>query len=232
MIVHDLRNPVHALMLTLQSVQYAADKAELDSDVLHDVGLGISRAEEMQTMVSSLLDVSRFEAGKAKLKLAPAAFNDHVQAVVRRITPLARAKKIDLRVDLARDLPVVQMDQDLINRTLDNLIGNAVKFTPTGGRITISSAQVETPPEGSPTQAPHVMVAVADTGEGIPPEYHHRIFEKFGQVESRKAGLKMSTGLGLAHCRYVVEAHGGAIWVESEPSHGACFRFTLPTGKG
>ena len=231
MIVHDLRNPVHALMLTLQSVQYAVDKAEVDSEVLDDIGLGISRAEEMQTMISSLLDVSRFEAGQAKLKLAPAAFNDHVQAVIRRITPLARAKQIDLQVELAADLPVVYMDHDLINRTLDNLIGNAVKFTPSGGRITVGSVHVEQPPDGSPTPAPHVEVAVTDTGEGIPSEYHHRIFEKFGQVESRKAGLKMSTGLGLAHCRYVVEAHGGAIWVESEPSQGACFHFTLPAGK-
>ncbi len=230
MIVHDLRNPVHALMLTMQSVQYSAGD-DVDPDVLEDVALGITRAEEIQAMISSLLDVSRFEAGKAKLKLSPAALNDHVQAVVRRISPLVRSKEIELKVDLGPDLPVVYMDHDLVNRTLDNLIGNAVKFTPDGGRISISSEHVEEDRETCPTRPPYVEVAVTDTGEGIPPEYHHKIFEKFGQVESRKAGLKMSTGLGLAHSRYVVEAHGGAIWVESEPGQGACFRFTLPAGK-
>ena len=230
MIVHDLRNPVHAVLLTLQSVEHAS-RETLDADVLEDVALGITRTEEIQEMISSLLDVSRFEAGKAKLKLTPAAVNDHIQAVARRVEPLARSKEIALIVELSPDLPVVYLDHDLIKRTLDNLIGNAVKFTPKGGSITVTSEHVCEDRETCPTRPPYVEVAVTDTGEGIPPEYHSKIFDKFGQVETRKAGLKMSTGLGLAHSRYVVEAHGGAIWVQSEPGQGACFRFTLPAGK-
>ena len=231
MIVHDLRNPVHGVLLTLQAVEHAASEGEVDAEVLEDVTLGITRTEEIQAMISSLLDVSRFEAGKARLKLSPAAFNDHVLAVARRLTPLARSRHIELKLELASDLPVVWLDHDLIARTLDNLVGNAVKFTPEQGQIQVSTRQLSADSPDCPTPAPCVLVSVRDTGEGIPEEFHHKIFEKFGQVETRKAGLQMSTGLGLAHSRHVVEAHGGAIWVDSEPGHGACFHFTLPAGK-
>ncbi len=126
---------------------------------------------------------------------------------------------------------MIWIDQELISRTLDNLIANAVKYTPRGGEIVIRDELVTETRPWCPTPAPYVLVSIQDNGEGIPAEFHQKIFEKFGQVDSRKAGLKMSTGLGLSLCRYVVEAHEGAIWVESAPWRGSTFSFTLPARK-
>jgi two-component system, NtrC family, sensor histidine kinase KinB len=226
MIVHDLRNPVQAVLLTLQEVQRAAE-GTLPENVTESVKEGISCTEDILEMVNSLLDVSRFEAGKATLRLAPAALNDHIRAVVRRFAPLARSKGIQVTTVLSQEVPVVRIDHELISRTLANLIGNAVKFTPEGGKVTIRSELCTEARPAAGLPAPFVLVSVQDAGEGIPLEYHAKIFEKFGQVESRKAGLKMSSGLGLALCRYVVEGHGGAIWVDSEVGRGSTFYFSL-----
>jgi len=227
MIVHDLRNPVQAVLLTLQEVQRAAE-GQLAEQVIDSVKEGISCSEDILEMVNSLLDVSRFEAGKAQLRLGPAVLNDHIRAVVKRVAPLARSKGIQITTVLSQDVPVLRLDHELISRMLANLVGNAVKFTPDGARVTIRSEPASEPHPKVALSGPYVLVSVQDTGEGIPAEYHDKIFEKFGQVESRKAGLKMSTGLGLALCRYVVEAHGGFIWVDSAPGKGSTFFFALP----
>jgi K+-sensing histidine kinase KdpD len=228
MIVHDLRNPVQAVLYTLQEVQGAPEGAlpERTSDAVRE---GISCTEDILGMVNSLLDVARFEAGKVQLRLSPAALNDHIRAAVRRFAPIARVKRIQMTTVLSQDVPVVRMDHDLVDRTLANLVGNALKFTPDGARVTIRSEVVSEARDDCPTSPPCVLVSVQDTGEGIPENYFDKIFEKFGQVETRKAGLKMSTGLGLALCRYVVEAHGGQIWVVSRVGKGSTFRFTLPS---
>jgi signal transduction histidine kinase len=227
MVVHDLRNPVQAVLLTLQEVQRAAE-GNLPEHVVDSVKDGIACAEDILEMVNSLLDVSRFEAGKARLRFSPAVLNDHIRAVVKRFAPLARQKHIQITTVLSQDVPVLRFDHELTNRMLGNLIGNAVKFTPEGARVTVRSEVSSEPRARVPFPSPYVLVSVQDTGEGIPPEFHDKIFEKFGQVESRKAGLKMSTGLGLALCRYVVEAHGGTIWVESTPGKGSTFYVALP----
>jgi len=227
MVVHDLRNPVQAVLLTLQEVQRAAE-GRLPENVVEAVKEGSSCSEDILQMVNSLLDVSRFEAGKAQLRFSPAVLNDHIRAVVKRFAPLARQKGIQITTVLSQEVPVLRLDHELASRMLGNLIGNAVKFTPDGARVTVKSELCTEPRSPVRLGPPFVLVSVQDTGEGIPHEYHDKIFEKFGQVESRKAGLKMSTGLGLALCRYVVEAHGGTIWVESTPGKGSTFFFALP----
>ena len=224
MIVHDLRNPVQSVLLTLQE----AARLDLPESNLESMGDGIQCAEDILEMINSLLDVARFEAGRARLRPSPAVLNDHVRAVVRRFAPMARTKSIQVTTVLSQDVPVLRLDHELIKRMLGNLVGNALKFTPEGSPVTIRSELIE---EGEPSHGvvpPYVLVSVNDKGEGVPVGYHDKIFEKFGQVETRKAGLKMSTGLGLTLCRYVVEAHGGRIWVESEPGEGSTFFVSLP----
>ncbi len=108
-------------------------------------------------------------------------------------------------------------------RTLTNLLGNAIKFTPHGGSVTLLIDL-----EREDEIITGVWFAVSDTGEGIPREAFERIFEKFGQVENRREGRKMSTGLGLTFCKMAVEAHGGRIWVESEIGKGSTFQFVIP----
>ncbi|MBK8479584.1 MAG: GAF domain-containing protein [Proteobacteria bacterium] len=225
MIVHDLRNPLQAVQLGLGSLLASERPAVEARERLRESGRCI---DEMLALVSSLLDVARFEDGKMRLRLAPAALNDHIRAVVRRYAPLARAKAVQMTTVLSPQLPAMQLDGELIERMLANVVGNALKFTPEGAPVTIQSALLETPrPEWS-LPAGTVLVSVRDSGEGIPTEYHEKIFEKFGQVEARRAGLTTSTGLGLALCRYVAEAHGGRIWVESAPDDGSTFLIALP----
>jgi signal transduction histidine kinase len=218
---------VQAVLLTLQEVQRAGAEM-LPARIAESVGEGMACAEDILGMVNSLLDVTRFEAGKARLRPTPAVLNDHVRATARRFAPIARARSIQLLTVLSQDVPVLKLDHELIDRTLANLIGNALKFTPEGSQIMVSTEAIMEPRGDCTTEPPFVLVAVKDAGEGIPAEYQHKIFEKFGQVESRRAGLKMSTGLGLTLCRYVVEAHGGTIWVESAPGEGSTFYLSLP----
>jgi signal transduction histidine kinase len=119
-------------------------------------------------------------------------------------------------------LPVmVNCDANLVTRVIANLVGNAIKFTPEGGKVAIS---VEKQGEGA-------KLCVADAGYGIPPEYHAKIFEKFEQLETRQKKAMHSTGLGLTFCKLAVEAHGGEIGVESEVDKGSTFWFTLPAKK-
>ena len=117
-------------------------------------------------------------------------------------------------------VPQARADEDKLRRIVTNIVGNSLKFTPPGGSVTIG-VQADEQDRG-------LLFRVTDTGEGIPPEAFERIFEKFGQVESRKAGRKMSTGLGLTFCKMAVEAHGGHISVESELGKGTTFSFAIP----
>lgn len=230
MIVHDLRNPVQTLLFTLQEVHQAVEE-HLEPRIVEAMEGGISCTGDILSMVNSLLDVSRFEAGKAQIRKTPAVLNDHVRSIVRRFAPVARSKGIQITTVLSQDVPVLRFDHDLMNRTLANLVDNALKFTPERARVTIRTEMVHDKRQDCAMPPPYVLISVQDTGEGIPFEYHDKIFEKFGQVESRKAGLKMSTGLGLTVCRYVVEAHEGTIWVSSKPGKGSTFWFTLPADR-
>jgi signal transduction histidine kinase len=117
-------------------------------------------------------------------------------------------------------VPPIAADNAKLLRTLVNLLSNAVKFTPSGGTVAIGVRQ-------SP-DSPSLLWSVTDTGEGIPLEAFEQIFEKFGQVATRTAGRRNSTGLGLTFCKMVVEAHGGRIWVESEIGKGSTLSFTIP----
>jgi two-component system phosphate regulon sensor histidine kinase PhoR len=170
-------------------------------------------------MVNSLLDVVRIEAGALKPDLAPISPRELVLASVQQLTPLAKAGGLDLVVDLPDDLPAIVADDDLVCRVLVNLIHNAIKFTPPGGRIAVQVA-LEGPAR--------VEFSVRDTGDGIAPEECETIFDRFAQAKSRAGKGHASAGLGLTFCRLAVEAHGGTIWVESTPGDGSCFRFRLP----
>ena len=230
MIVHDLRNPVQNMILKVKEVQRTAG-ASLTRLAARSLDEGHAQAEEFLNMVNSLLDVARFEAGQTRLRLTPAVLNDHLREALMRLTPQVKAKGIEVTTFLSQDVPVVWIDPELISRTLVNLVSNAIKFTGNQGQVILRTRLVSQPLDDCATPPPFVLVSVEDTGEGIPAQYHQKIFEKFGQVESRKAGINMSTGLGLAFCRYVVEAHGGRIWVMSEPQKGAVFQFSLPQGR-
>ncbi|HEX4048917.1 MAG TPA: ATP-binding protein [Elusimicrobiota bacterium] len=166
-------------------------------------------------MVNDILNLNKMEAGLMELGLAPASVNQMLAASRdAHQVPSEMRGVVVADVPLAADL-VLAMDRPLIERVVANLAGNALKFTPSGGRIELSCAVVD---------ADHVRFCVSDTGPGIPPEKRDFIFEKYGQLEGDKG---RGFGLGLAMCRMAVELHGGRIWVESEVGKGSRFLFTV-----
>jgi signal transduction histidine kinase len=167
-------------------------------------------------LVESLLDLDRLEAGQAVLDKSPVSIGNLITEAVEEVYPTAEAKGHLLRMKIDPDTPEVEVDVDMIRRVLINLLDNAVKYTRSGGKITIASYNEDD----------HVRIRVWDSGPGISVEDQQRIFEKFSRVR-RKTSAK-GLGLGLAFCRLAVEEHGGRIWVESEEGKGSTFYFTLP----
>jgi len=165
-------------------------------------------------MINDLLDVEKMESGSAQLQYSDISAATLVADAVEQVAALAEFSGTALTTEIAADLPPFAGDDKKLTRTLVNLIGNAIKFT-RAGTVTVTVSR-----EDSRT----IRFAVRDTGQGIPAESFHRIFEKFGQLDSRKVG----TGLGLAFCKLAVEAHGGRIMVESTIGEGSTFSFTIP----
>ncbi|HEX8833570.1 MAG TPA: HAMP domain-containing sensor histidine kinase, partial [Abditibacteriaceae bacterium] len=188
--------------------------------------------ERLLGMINELLDISKMEDGSLHLEKKPVDAASLIQRAVSQITYLAEDKNLTLQINIAENLSALSADEDKLVRVLVNLCGNAIKFTPSRGTVTLSARAADSSrPDAADIErtmtTPGVVFTVADTGEGIPADYFHRIFEKFGQVETRQAGRKMSTGLGLAFCKMVVELHGGTIWVQSELGKGSTFSFAL-----
>jgi len=214
MIVHDLRSPLAGIRAYLDLVKMDG-AGKLDLELTQSIDAARKVAVEMTDMVSDLLDVSRLEVGKMPLELAPA---DMGGLVVEAVAAAGASPRVRIRVEPPADKLRVVCDAGVIRRVLTNLVVNAVKFTPSSGQIAVSV-------RGNGSE---VKVEVVDTGPGIPPEYHQKVFEKYGQVEAARHGAKHSTGLGLTFCKLAVEAHGGQVGLESAVGAGSTFWIVLP----
>jgi signal transduction histidine kinase len=173
----------------------------------------------MVGLVNGIMDVSRLESGRMPIKYVQIQLGDLVAETLQAQGPLATDKGLRLESDVPPTLPPAWADADLIERVLQNLVGNAIKFTPSGGVVRVT-ARVG---EGDPL--PVLLVSVSDTGPGIPSEIRGQLFQKF--VAGRQEGR--GSGLGLAFCKLAIEAHGEHISVESTPGQGATFTFSLAT---
>ncbi|HWD20107.1 MAG TPA: GAF domain-containing sensor histidine kinase [Verrucomicrobiae bacterium] len=214
MLVHDLRNPLGALSLTLESLSC---NPKMEAGPRQTLSIALEGADALLAMISEILDVSKAEAGKLNLNLTECSPRTLAERACARIAALAEEAGVTLRVEVAPDVPNIRADGNKLHRVLVNLLSNAVQHTPKGGTVTVRAR----PADGN------ILFEIADTGCGIAPESCGKIFEKYGQSALRKLG-KVSTGLGLPFCKLAVEAHGGAITVESELQHGTTFRFTIP----
>jgi two-component system, NtrC family, sensor histidine kinase KinB len=172
--------------------------------------------ERIQRLTDSLLDVNRLEAGQAvgeRLQIDP---NILVEYALDVIQPYVTSRGINIEKLTAEGLPKIIGDTDMLRRVLTNLLENAIKFSPSEGKIQL----------GTRLDGGWVQFWVKDEGAGIDPGDHERIFDKFSRFNVK--GAPKGLGLGLAYCRLAVQAHGGRIWVESEPGKGSCFKFILP----
>ncbi len=214
MIVHDLRSPLTGVMTSLQLMEMEWDQD--DREGFEDLERALRSSRAMNQMIASLLDVAKMESGELEIQAEETDLVEIVQEAVRVLAGLAEDSIVEVREP---ESPVtVHADGALITRVVQNLLANALKFSPSGEQITIRIA-------GTPSGG---RVEVTDTGMGIPEEYREKIFEKFGQVEARENKARASTGLGLAFCKLVVQAHGGTLGVHSEVGEGSTFWVELP----
>ncbi|MFP4343461.1 MAG: histidine kinase N-terminal 7TM domain-containing protein [Anaerolineales bacterium] len=215
-LVHDLRSPLASISTAIQFLEMMLD-SEMHQG--HEQVLEIANiaAQRMLHMIDSILDLSSLESGKLPLRCLEFDLAPLIEETVHAHVPQIDEKELLVTTHLPDQLPHLYADAELVERILQNLLHNAIKFTPTGGRIRIDVRQ-------EATDAERLVVSVQDSGPGIPDELRQRLFNKFatGQVEGR------GSGLGLAFCRMAVEAHGGAIWVEETSQAGTTFSFTLP----
>ena len=214
--VHDLRNPVAVVLGSLDLLDPAGQPAE-QKEVVRVARQG---AQRLLDLVNAILDVNRLESGQMTLEREPLNLAFVVAEVIAMQQILATDKQQTLAAHVPADLPLLQADLELIRRVLQNLIGNAIKFTPPGGQILVSAWLVEGPPA-------QIIVSVKDNGPGLPLDLQSRLFQKFitGRVRGR------GSGLGLVFCRLAVEAHGGRIWLEPASGSGADFRMALPVSE-
>lgn len=178
--------------------------------------------ERLTRMVNDLLDLSRIEAKRMEVILAPVSLPELISEVMESLQKVAREKSVSLQAHHQRNLPVIHGDTDKLHQILTNLIQNAIKFTQDGGQVLVTSDLPE----------PHLVeLCVSDTGCGIPPGQIEKVFEKFYRADSAPAGTR-GTGLGLAIVKSLIDLHGGRIWVESTLGVGSRFSFTLPVDPG
>jgi signal transduction histidine kinase len=213
-ITHDLRGPLSAIMGYLDLLK--RQLKEGPPKAVEYVGLAREAGVRLTQMVSDILDVVRFEQGKIDLELQPISVDEMLRRIQNIFGVTANQKNVILKVTQAQPALTVSGDPKLLERVLDNLVGNAIKFTPSGGSVTVTAQRGND----------RVVFEVSDTGRGIPKEAQSRIFDKFQQV--RPGDRAVGYGLGLAVAKFIVEAHKGEIRVESEVGKGSTFTFWVP----
>ncbi len=221
MLVHDLRGPLTVIKGYADLLAHALGP-DAAGKPKHYVRSIQGSCERMIRLISEILDISKLEAGRLEIKPEPVDPVAVAAAVAERFGPVAATKRITLDITRSPLSAPVECDPDRLDQVLMNLLGNAVKFTPEGGRISLTIADVDD----------EIEVRVVDSGPGIAPEEIPLLFEKFGQTSAGRTARSPGTGLGLVICRHLVEAHGGRIWVDSAPGRGASFAFRLPRRRG
>jgi PAS domain S-box-containing protein len=212
-VAHDLRNPLGAILMQASALRPSGPDTERRSQRASEI---IRRAaQRMNGLIQDLLDVARMEAGQLPIDRAPVAARELIMEAVETQRPLAAASSLEVRLDVARDLPEILGDHDRLLRVFENLMGNAMKFTNAGGQITA----------GADSREDEVVFWVADTGCGISAESLPRVFDRFWQANRTD---RHGAGLGLPIAKGIVEAHRGRIWVESTLGRGSTFFVSIP----
>jgi two-component system phosphate regulon sensor histidine kinase PhoR len=189
----------------------------------------LNHASRLSRLVSDLLELSRLESGDVELKRTPCHLNTFYEPILDVFEPILEESELILKWAVPEDLPAVSVDQQLFMQVLVNLIDNAIKYTPDGGRITVS-AEMHTSEafEGANITSKEIIVHVQDTGIGIPMESQPRVFERFYRVDKGRAREMGGTGLGLAIAKHIVLCHNGRIWLESTLGEGSVFHVAIP----
>jgi signal transduction histidine kinase len=214
---HELRTPLHSIkgFVDIILMGKTGEINALQRDFLTTVKDSTS---SLQRLIDDLLEFSRMEAGQIKLKPEIISLYEVANTAVERLLPLAQESKLELLNSIPDTMALIEADPLRIGQVLTNLVSNACKFTPAGGRILISARDL----------GESIQVSVQDTGIGIPEEEQPKVFQRFYQVDSSATRAYRGAGLGLTICKFIVEYHRGRIWVESKSGEGSTFHFILP----
>jgi NtrC-family two-component system sensor histidine kinase KinB len=224
MLIHDLRSPLTAITTSLAVLNTIIPSDAPYRDVVEMTTESSRRSiHKLLSRVNMLLDVARMESGQMHLETAPTELASLIDEVCIELSPLAHELNVKLESSLPDDLPPLMVDADKVERLLQNLVDNALKFSPLDGRVLVQAHPVG----GDGIPPGFIRIDVIDQGPGVPDEYKTRLFERFAQISGQK-GRRPGMGLGLTFCRMVAEAHGGRIWIEDNPTGGSVFAFTLP----
>ena len=213
---HELRTPLAAILGYAELMQegFYGSLSEKSTDALTRIR---SNGKHLLGLINTVLDIAKIESGQFSLNIGEYAIESMVETVRSATESLAETKKLSLKTDVAKKLPIGLGDEQRLTQVLLNLVGNAIKFTDTGEVRITATAMIG-----------HFTIAVTDTGPGIPAEELKRVFEQFHQIDNSNTKAKGGTGLGLAIAKQIVELHGGRIWVESTLGQGATFQMQLP----
>jgi len=221
-ISHDLRTPLSAIV-THAEVLREGILGPLDDRQRDSITGIINGGRQLLAMVDEILTYARGAANRLALQTSAFAVDALVRDVCAMSAPLIAKRRHALDLDITENLPPVQADREKVAHVLGNLLGNAIDFTPPGGRVWVAARH------GAPSPAgPTVEIEVGDTGIGIAPEHHDLVFREFAQVDASASRRHHGTGLGLAIARKFVELHGGRVWLKSRLGEGSRFYFTIP----
>ncbi len=214
-ITHDLRSPMTSIRGFLEFLldESAGKINDQQKEFLQIIDKSSLR---LLDMINNILDIAKMETGSMPMELSTVNFKDIIKDVLESLESQAQKDQVELKMTAERKMPDLIADKNLIHRAITNLVSNSLKFTPEGGSVTVKLAADED----------RMSVSVVDTGQGMPKEYVDKIFNKFEQVKGSK-GKRKGTGLGLTITKYIVESHGGQIWVESELGKGSKFNFWI-----
>lgn len=220
-ISHDLRTPLTAIITHAEILRdgILGPVSERQLESIHSI---INGSRQLLGMVGEILTYARGSARQLSLDTSELDVRELLDQLGELNEALCDRNGLTLELDAASDLPMIVADREKLTHVLANLLGNAIAFTPSGGRVWVRTSVTS---EGS---VPHVLFEVGDTGIGIAPENHDLIFMEFAQVDSSPSRRHHGTGLGLTIARRFVELHGGRIWLTSAPGTGSLFYFTIP----
>ena len=218
MIVHDLKTPLTSVLATMEML-LDGDFGSLVEDQRKAVGDAEGKAEDLLALINDVLEVSRIEEAELTLDLQPIAPAALLTEIEHEWSVRFQQEGAEATVEVTDDAPVFEADKELLKRVINNLVQNAVTHSAQAVKIDLKARR----------DGDFVLFTVADNGPGIPPQYHEVIFRKFERVRTQGVPRTRSSGLGLAFCKMVVDAHGGRIWVQSAEGQGSSFHFTLPT---
>ena len=215
-ISHEFKTPLTAIQGFAETLLAGALEDPRSNRRLLDIIR--EHAARLARLTDDLLKLARIEAGKIEVEFSSVGLLDLVERCAETTVIKASRKQIVLEIDVPPGLPAVRGDAMLLREVLQNLLDNAIQYTPEGGRIHVSATAGER----------EAVITVADTGIGIPLADQERIFERFYRVDAARSREAGGTGLGLSIAKHIVEAHGGRLWVESEVGHGSKFSFSIP----